>query len=202
MARLSTELDHHFLRSERTEAVTLDEILNLAGERTFGFLIILLAFPSALPVPAPGYSTPFGVVLALLALQMLMGRTQPWLPARWRQQPFSRQTVQQILRVGLPYLRRIELLLKPRLLPICTSYSGRRVLSIAVLIMAISMIIPVPGTNSLPALGIFIVGAGLSEDDGLVALLGALGGLFITIIIWWLIIFLGFGLVDWLKSFF
>ncbi|MEM9505132.1 MAG: exopolysaccharide biosynthesis protein, partial [Cyanobacteria bacterium P01_E01_bin.43] len=65
MARLSAELETFFFDESRNEQVTLADILALAGERTFGFLFVLLAFPSALPVPAPGYSIPFGIVMFL-----------------------------------------------------------------------------------------------------------------------------------------
>ncbi len=38
--------------------------------------------------------------------------------------------------------------------------------------MSISMMIPIPGTNTLPAIGIFVTGFGLVEDDGAISLLG------------------------------
>ncbi len=202
MPRLSQELESHLLGNYPSEHITLDEILNLVGERTFGFLLILIAFPSALPVPAPGYATPFGVVLMVLGIQMLLGRQQPWLPARWRQHPFRRERLQQILKMGLPHLQRLELLSRPRWLPICKTTLGRMVLGLAVGLMGLSMIIPMPGTNSLPALGIFTVGLGLIDDDGLIALLGAIGGLLITLLIWTLIIFVGVGLLEWIKAWF
>jgi hypothetical protein len=38
--------------------------------------------------------------------------------------------------------------------------------------MAISMMIPIPLTNTLPAIGIFVVGFGLIDDDGAISLAG------------------------------
>ena len=52
MAKLSVELNRYFFEESRNERVTLSEILALAGERVFGFLLVILAIPSALPVPA------------------------------------------------------------------------------------------------------------------------------------------------------
>ncbi|MEO0888190.1 MAG: exopolysaccharide biosynthesis protein, partial [Cyanobacteria bacterium J06648_10] len=96
MAKLSVELQKYFLSDTasvavtdpvdgsvesfssqtnvpvtRSAEVTLNEILEIAGERTFGFLFVLLSLPSALPIPAPGYSTPFGIVMFLLAVQLI-----------------------------------------------------------------------------------------------------------------------------------
>jgi hypothetical protein len=177
MARLSAELQQFFFQESRSPQVTLLEILQLAGERTFGFLFILLAFPSALPVPAPGYSTPFGILIFLLAVQLVAGRTRPWLPERFKSRALQLKQVQQILQPGLPWLRRIEALSRPRLSSVCTSFAGRALLGGAIALMAISMMIPIPGTNTLPAIGIFVTGFGLLEDDGIISL----GGLAICV---------------------
>ena len=77
--------NRYFFEEERNEKVTLAEILTLAGERIFGFLLVILSLPSApsaFPVPAPGYSTPFGIAIFFLAVQLIMGRDYLWLPAK------------------------------------------------------------------------------------------------------------------------
>jgi hypothetical protein len=40
--------------------------------------------------------------------------------------------------------------------------------------MAALMIIPIPGINTLPAMGIFVIGFGLLDDDGAISLTGLL----------------------------
>ena len=187
MARLSTELNRYFFEEVTTPQVTLKEILTLAGERTFGFLFVLLALPSALPVPAPGYSVPFGIALFLLAVQLIAGRTRPWMPEKWNDKQFDLVTVQKIVKSGTPWLRRLEAISRPRLSPVCTSGPGRAVLGVAIALMAISMMLPIPLTNTLPAIGIFVTGFGLLDDDGAISLGGlvlcALGGLITSLIL-------------------
>ena len=207
MAKLSTDLQDYFFGDSVPELVTLQEVLKLSGDRTFGFLLVLLSLPSALPIPAPGYSTPFGVLILLLGGQMLIGRHQPWLPARFSQHPLKLQTVQGILKAGLPWLKKIEALARPRWLGVCDHPSGRFVLAIAVSLMAISMMIPIPGTNTLPAMGIFVVGFGLLERDGLISSFGlllCLGGLILTTSIITALIWGGASLLDvirqWLRG--
>ncbi len=172
MARLSVELQRYFFEEERPQKVTLTEVLQLAGERIFGFLFVILSLPSALPVPAPGYSTPFGLVLFLLAVQLIAGAKLPWLPQKISSQPIEIKQVQGVVKAGIPWLRRIELLSRPRLSYICTSLPGRVTIGIAIALMGISMMIPIPGTNTLPAMGIFVTGFGLMEDDGAISLGG------------------------------
>jgi hypothetical protein len=172
VARLSTELQRFFLDEPRSDRVTLEDILSLAGERVFGFLFVLLALPSALPIPAPGYSVPFGILLFLLAVQLIAGARTPWFPEKFRQQSLELKQVQGVLKAGLPWLRRIEALSRPRLTPVCTSLPGRVVIGLAIALMSVSMMIPIPLTNTLPAMGIFVTGFGLLDDDGAISLAG------------------------------
>ena len=196
MATLSSELENFFLENDRWQQpevsepsvplsgsskdklpnhlvkVTLGNLLDLAGERIFGFLFVILSFPSALPIPAPGYSIPFGIAMLLLSGQLLIGRDEPWLPNSWRNYGFEVSQVRQVLKVGLPWLRRIEAISRPRLTHVCTSLLGRTVIGLAIALMSISMMIPIPGTNTLPAMGIFVTGFGLLDDDGAISLAG------------------------------
>lgn len=172
MARLSVELHRYFFEEERSEGVILADIILLAGERIFGFLFVFLALPSALPVPAPGYSVPFGFVLFVLAVQLIAGAQRPWMPRRVMNHPIALSKVQGILKAGIPWLEKIELLSRPRLTYICKSLAGRVVIGSAIALMAVSMMIPIPGTNTLPAMGIFVTGFGLLDDDGVITLGG------------------------------
>jgi len=172
MARLSDELERFVFEETRGERVSLAEILVLAGERTFGILFVILALPSALPVPAPGYSIPFGIVMFLLALQLVVGRQRPWVPERWQARAFDTATVQRVLTAGLPWLRRLEAISRPRMSFVCRSLVGRVVIGTAIALMSVSMMIPIPGTNTLPAMGIFVTGFGLLDDDGVISSAG------------------------------
>ena len=203
MARLSAELHRFFFETEQPPTVTLVDILAIAQERVFGFLFVLLALPSALPVPAPGYSIPFGIVIFLLAVQLMRGAQQPWMPQRFAKHPIPLQQVQGILKTGLPWLKRIEAITRPRYTPICTSVTGRLVMGCAIALMAISMMIPIPGTNTLPAIGIFVTGFGLLEDDGAISLAGlvlCLCGAAVSISILAAVIWGGASLLDLLKD--
>jgi hypothetical protein len=211
MAKLSVELQRFFFEEvepsnkldEIVSEVTLGDILELAGERIFGFLFVLLALPSALPIPAPGYSIPFGVVIFLLAVQLLAGSEFPWLPQKTLNHRMKRHQVRKLIKAGVPWLQRIEAVSRPRLNGVCTSRVGQGVMGIAIAIMAVSMMIPIPGTNTLPAIGIFIIGFGLLEDDGAISLAGlfvcacalALSTSIIIAVIWG-----GSSLLDLLKA--
>ena len=204
MAKLSTELTSFFFKEQRSSHVTLEEILKIAGNSIFGFLFVILSLPSALPVPAPGYSIPFGILMLILAVQLMMGRKKPWLPKKMANHPIKLETVQKFLKGGIPWLQKIEAITRPRLPYVCTTVPGQLILGIAIALMSIFMMIPIPGTNTLPAIGIFVVGFGLMEDDGVISL-GGLGicltaavliGSIFTALIWG-----GSSLIDYIKAF-
>ncbi|PPT05730.1 exopolysaccharide synthesis protein ExoD-related protein [Geitlerinema sp. FC II] len=187
VAKLSTELHRYFFSEERLDRVKLSDVIEIAGERSFGFLFVLLSLPSALPIPAPGYSIPFGIVMLWLALQLVAGRERPYFVQHWLDRDISLSTVQGVLKKGLPWLQRVEVLSRPRLSYVCTSVVGRVVLGLAIALMSVSMMVPIPGTNTLPAMGIFITGFGLLEDDGAISLMGlvvcAMGATLTTLIV-------------------
>ncbi len=202
MAQLSRDLHRFFIEEPPTDRVTLAEVLELAGERTFGFLFVVLALPSALPIPAAGYSVPFGIVMLLLAVQLMVGAKTPWLPPRIINHPMPLSRVQGFVKLGIPWMQRIERLSKPRLTRICTSRVGRAAIGLAIALMALSMMIPIPGTNTLPAIGIFVTGFGLLDDDGAISLAGmvlCLLGATLTLSILYALAIGGTSLYDWLK---
>jgi hypothetical protein len=203
MARLSVEFQRYFFEEERQPRVKLADILALAGERIFGFLFVLLALPSALPVPAPGYSIPFGFAMFLLAVQLAVGAKMPWLPKGVLNYEMDLKQVQKVVKAGIPWLRRIEAIARPRLTYICTSIPGRIFMGCAIALMSISMMIPIPGTNTLPAMGIWVTGFGLTEDDGAISLgglvlclMGAILSTSILLALW----FGGSSLLDTIKT--
>ncbi|NJL01063.1 MAG: exopolysaccharide biosynthesis protein [Spirulinaceae cyanobacterium SM2_1_0] len=205
--KLSVELNQYFFAEARQPQVKIGDVLSLAGDSVFGLLFVLLALPSALPLPAPGYSIPFGLAILPLALQLALGREQPWLPPRFVNGALSLERAQGFLKAGTPWLRRLEAIAKPRFSHLCTNPAGRAVLGGVIALMATSMLIPIPGTNTLPAIAIFLIGFGLVEDDGLICLFGLFCALlYLVLLTIAIILFVQTGanfyniLKDWIKS--
>lgn len=187
-------------------SVSVRSIVQRIGDKGFGILLILLSLPSALPVPAPGYSTPFGILLVLLGFQMVLGRVTPWLPERALKKEISRESAGKLIRSANRFLRWAERLVRPRMRWINTR-GGRIFLGAIVCCMAGLMILPIPLTNTAPAMVIFCVGVALSEDDGLLAigsfLLGLLALAFYGYVIYLLATVGMEGVIqlkDWIKE--
>lgn len=163
---LSEELKS--LLHTEAEALTVAELVERVGDRGFGLLLVVLSLPSALPVPAAGYSVPFGMMLAVLAVQMMLGKRHPVFPRRMQRASISRNMADRLLGGAAWMFRRVEWLVRPRLRWI-GSRAGLVFMGVLVLIMAVLMMIPIPMTNTFPAFVIFLIGIGLTEEDGLFA---------------------------------
>lgn len=155
---------------------SIGELCQAIGEKGFGLLLIIFSLPSALPLPAPGYSTPFGIALALLALQMLFGRRTLWLPKKLEQLRLPPKLAKKMVEAASRFLRSLEKWIKPRHQWI-QSRGGQAAMGLLIVLMSALMILPIPLTNTFPAMVIFLVGVGLSEEDGLLAILAFAIGL-------------------------
>ena len=149
--------------------ISLGRILENVDEQGFGLLMMVLSLPSALPIPAPGYSTPFGILFIVLGIQMLIGRHRPWLPQWAARRTMTRTSAEKAIGMATKWLGHIEKIVHPRLKWISSPF-GSRFLSFVVIVMAALMTLPIPTTNTFPAAVIFLIGIGLSEKDGLFCL--------------------------------
>lgn len=156
--------------------VPLGEIQETFGNKGFGILLVCLSLPSALPIPAAGYSTPFGLILCILGLQMIVGVQKPWLPQRARQLSLNAKMVEMMSNGLNKFFKITEHFIKPRLKWLNTR-TGHRLLGILVVIMSLLMILPIPLTNTAPGAVIFLLGVGMSEGDGFFAIGACLVGL-------------------------
>jgi hypothetical protein len=159
----------HLLQTENADGLSIREITAAVGEKGFGLLLMVMALPSALPIPAPGYSTPFGIVITLIALQMILGRQTVWIPGRLGKIRIKPSLAKTMLGSACKFLDKIERFIRPRQRWI-RGRTGQAGLGIVVLCMAALMILPIPLTNTAPAMVIFLIAVGLSEEDGLLAL--------------------------------
>ena len=151
------------------ERISIGDLLAALGERAFGALIFIFAFPNVLPTP-PGTSTLLGAPLVFLAAQLCLG-WRPWLPAVVAQRSISRIDYARLVGRIHPWLVRAERLLQPRLRSL-TRFPMEHVIGLVCLVLALLLVLPIPLGNVLPALAISLLALGLLERDGLWVLAG------------------------------
>lgn len=153
------------------DRLTLGEIMHVLGPQTFGVLIVLLGLPNCLPMPPP-IPMICGFLLVGVALQMVFGRTTPWVPRRLLHKSVSRADAARAVARALPYVRRLEQWSRRRLVFFDTRFSFR-MLGLAFLLVALSLLTAAPIVGQIPpGIATCLIGLGLVERDGLVVLGG------------------------------
>ena len=156
--------------------VSIADVVEAIGRRSFGPLLLVVGLLAASPITAlPGMPTTFGVLVALIAVQLLLQRDRFWLP-RWIAE---RHMKREKLSKGVRWMRKpahfVDRFLKPRLMAV-TRQTG--LYAIALLCALIGLVMPsleiVPGSAHLAGLALTAFGVALVAHDGLVGLV-ALG---------------------------
>src|SRR3569623_135470 len=103
------------LLGEPQEKVTVDEIVG-RKERHHGLAPVgsLLTLPVLIPMP-PGVSMVLALPLLFAAPQMMIGRKDLWLPRRLACQAVDRERLEKGVERILPWVRREEGMVLPRL---------------------------------------------------------------------------------------
>lgn len=153
--------------------VRLGELTDVLQLRGYNPLLIFLAMPFVTPVPLPGLSSAFGVVIMLLGTRMVMG-WNPWLPRRIAARVLPARVLPKLLLSASRGFGRLERLLKPRLyypdFPEAFQRGSGAIIVVCGLLLLLPL--PVPLSNAFPALTIILLAAAGLARDGAVFLAG------------------------------
>lgn len=168
----TSEIVARVARENQAPSISVGQLVDALKDRSFGVIIILFALPNAV-IPI---SWVLGLPILVLAVQMVIGRQEPWLPSIMERQQISNEMFNKIASYVVRYLTKIEAFLKPRWCWLTTD-TAERFVGIYLIFLTLVLIVPVPFGNALPAFGISIIAAGLIEKDGAAIVVGALIGL-------------------------
>jgi hypothetical protein len=171
----STKVSTIFRRigqKDKESSTEISELLTDFQENSFLITMIFFALFIAIPLPyPPGFTTIMGIPLLILSLQMLFRYKRVFLPSRINNYTISNDLLIKISDKILPILKFTEKYIKPRF-KFTKSVYCEQFVGLISLICSIAIIIPLPLTNSIPALGIIIMSLGLLNRDGLTILIG------------------------------
>lgn len=141
--------------------------------RGFEVLVILMALPFCTPVPLLGLSTPFGLALMFFGIRIAF-RKHPWLPRKILLRKIPYATLSPIINITRKLAQRLEKVLHPRLrfFHHWPSFGVINGLVITFSAFFLMLPLPIPFTNTLPALTIVLVSAGMMEEDGVAIISG------------------------------
>jgi len=173
----TSELLRDFANGIATPRVTIAEIETALRERGFGILIVLFAFPNAIPgPPLPGFSGVTSIPIMIFAAQLLLGWNQPALPRAILRKSVDAKNFRRIALLSARAFGWGEKILRPRFSPM-TGFLAERLLAAFCLVLALVLALPIPFGNNLPGLALTLIGLGLIEQDGYANVAGVLVGL-------------------------
>lgn len=178
----TSEVLQQVLVDETKTEISLGELMEQLGERAFGFMLFILAFPNCLPMP-PGFSTITGVPMLWLAFQKLRGKHHPQFPKTLADRKFPRAPLAKAVKTILPALNWLEKLSRPRWLWLADGKAELVITSI-MLAMALVLMLPIPLGNFPQAFAIAIMAFGLIETDGVLIMLGAIWGIGASLVLY------------------
>ncbi|WP_139020559.1 exopolysaccharide biosynthesis protein [Bradyrhizobium sp. ORS 285] len=160
-------------RTVRSEEPSVGELFDRLESEGLGLTLLLLTIPALIPLPGP-FGMVFGTFVALVALQILFGAERLWLPQTLRQRPVPQRLLRKIIRAGLDWAGYAERGLREDRLVWLTGRTARMVLALPLLLMAVTIILPIPMGNVMPALALIAASIGFMAGDGLAVLLSML----------------------------
>ncbi len=173
--RLSSVLSE--MANDRTrETISISDIVTHMGERAFGALLLVFALPNLIPHGIPGVSAVLGLPMLFIAWPMMLGKDKLWLPEWLRTRAVKRTDFARIVNKVIPWLKRIEKMLRPRL-PIMELPLAEQFIGLGILILAVLLILPIPFGNFLPALAISILALSIIARDGIALIVGVATGI-------------------------
>jgi hypothetical protein len=148
---------------------TLDWLIGSLPERSFGILMLLLGLLAMVPI---GSILP-GVLLAILAAQMTVGRKGPVFPRSIATRSLPTRHLMWIGRQSILVLKPLERVIRPRW---PTPFGAtQRVIGIVVFLLTCALLLaPLPLTNVPPAAVVALISLAYIEKDGVLLAIGLL----------------------------
>ncbi len=151
---------------------TLGSLVELFEDKSFAIVFVLLLGVPALPLPTGGATHVFEIIAMLLALELVAGRKQVWLPRRWRGVELAGDKQQRFVTALMKTIRRLERLSRPRLRFLFDRRLSGIVFGLLVLAGSVGAFLapPFTGLDTLPALGVVLLSLGVLLEDFLVVI--------------------------------
>tara|TARA_R110002096_G_scaffold132302_5_gene282569 strand:- start:938 stop:1534 length:597 start_codon:yes stop_codon:yes gene_type:complete len=159
------------------ERLSVDDVMNAFGRRSYGPLLFLIGALSFSPLGGiPGASILFGSLVIILMAQYILRDSAPWVPGWILRQDAESGRACEAVDKAKPYLERMERVVRPRLEPF-TKAPWTYVVAILIIVMGVTMfpLALVPWGVMAPSLVIALFGLGMMTSDGLLIAIG-LGG--------------------------
>ncbi|WP_395671773.1 exopolysaccharide biosynthesis protein [Phenylobacterium sp.] len=153
--------------------VSVGEIMETVGKRSFGPLLLLTGLLGMTPVSAvPTAPTIIATITFLVAVQLLFGREAVWIPRALEKLSLKAERVRKAASISRRPARLVDRLVKPRLSILTRPWADRMVAAVCILAaLATPPLELLPFVAFVPALAVATFGLALVARDGLLVLI-------------------------------
>lgn len=155
--------------------LTLRRIFDLLGEEGHAMLLLFLCLPFVQPIPIPGLSVPLGFLISVVAYFLYRDRPA-WLPKKFEQVKITAEVLLKVSQVAENIWIYVAKVVRPRMM-FFHDRQAFRAINLTVFVMNavfLSLPLPIPFSNTIPAVAIILSAIGHMEKDGLFILLSYL----------------------------
>lgn len=151
----------------KTEDITIRTLIQVLAGRGQAILLIVFSLPFCLPIQIPGFSTPFGILIAIIGLRIAFGH-RIWIPRKLLDKKVAYNHLEKIASFAIKLTNKLRFLISTRLTllvkhPVAHIING---LTITFLGLFLALPLPIPFTNLLAAFPLLAFGLAMLEDDG------------------------------------
>lgn len=171
-----SETLEHWAKSSKPK--TLGSMLEVFDEKSFAFVFFILLLLSALPIPTGGLTNVFEIIAMILALQMVVGRRELWLPKNLRKKEVPKTVATNLLPHTIKRLRWLEKYSKTRGERLMTLRPFRIQLGFFLFLFTLGAFVAPPFSflDTLPSMGVVLASLGVILEDLYVVILGYIVG--------------------------
>jgi hypothetical protein len=181
--KVSVQLEEWFQSSRKK---TMGDLVETFGPRSFAILFIVLMALPALPLPTGAVSHVLEVITMLLALELMVGRSEVWIPKRFQDRELKGLSGPKFSRALIKRIRWFEKFSKPRMAGLLENRLMNMAFGAAVFGLALTAFLspPFSGLDTLPSLGVVVLSLGVLLGDIVIAAIGlAIGVLGIVVVV-------------------
>ena len=166
---------NHLLNQAQAQDISVKVVIDTLAGKGQAVLLIVFSLPFCQPIQIPGFSTPFGILLAFIGLRVAFGH-RAWFPKGLLEKKIPYGIFKRIADIAIKITGKLRFLISTRWVwlvqnPYLHITHGLTITGLAILL---ALPLPIPFTNLLAAYPILAFGLGILEDDGLMIAIGYL----------------------------
>lgn len=141
--------------------LTIGEISDAMSGRIPGVVFVVFGLPETIPMV--GFSAIIATPIFLTAVWLALKGEGVFLPQWLRRKKIKSELFHRAMDRGIPLIRRLERVSKPRWPDLASAYRLHGLLG---MLLAIVLAVPIPGLNILSAFAVVGLGIGIIQRDG------------------------------------